>query len=305
MLTLTENVKEWKKNKGNTLRTQYRVKNLQPQNYTRGTDKREKVHTRTTKLNERKNEGRNENIKHQRKQDYTTPTTWKEKQFFFSINQHVPQTPPHVFQINLVILFYGVTTAHRKSKQKRRDEKKLGKASPNNNKAQLGWTRPKKIRSTERTYRPVVLSVASVHTTSFSSSTSPHKHTHHPSAACQHLTLKTKNETFNISEPRVSGTGPFLSFFFDRSHDKFINRNKKRETAANASLFKRAVTWHFAPLHNLQKEQKRKKNWKLWQESHYTNGTHVHRKTVVEQWRDTFCGLTPVNWPTSKILVDS
>lgn len=122
MLTLTENVKEWKKN--NTLRTQYRVKNLQPQNYTRKTDKREKVHTRTTKLNERKNEGRNENIKHKRKQDYTTPTTWKEKQFFFSINQHVPQTPPHVFQINLVILFYGVTTAHRKSKQKKRETKR-------------------------------------------------------------------------------------------------------------------------------------------------------------------------------------
>lgn len=305
MLTLTENVKEWKKNKGNTLRTQYRVKNLQPQNYTRGTDKREKVHTRTTKLNERKNEGRNENIKHQRKQDYTTPTTWKEKQFFFSINQHVPQTPPHVFQINLVILFYGVTTAHRKSKQKRRDEKKLGKASPNNNKAQLGWTRPKKIRSTERTYRPVVLSVASVHTTSFSSSTSPHKHTHHPSAACQHLTLKTKNETFNISEPRVSGTGPFLSFFLTGPMTNSLTETK------NA---RRQQTRHFLNVPSLdilhrftiyRKNKKEKKNWKLWQESHYTNGTHVHRKTVVEQWRDTFCGLTPVNWPTSKILVDS
>lgn len=134
MHTLTENVK-----KGGTAHTWYTWKTKQKIATTiyTGTKKNAREEKKTSAINWQKSqckkyEGR-QKCQAQKKHDYTTPTTWEEKNKLVLVNHHVPQTPPHVYQINLVILLSRQphTTEIKK-------KTKFGNAFCQT--TQLGWT---------------------------------------------------------------------------------------------------------------------------------------------------------------------
>lgn len=105
MHTLTENVK-----RGSTAHTQYtskkkKKKKLQPQTTREQKILGERTRVQSIDKSQSKNMKGDRNVKHKRNMiTQHQPHKEKKKKKTFLVNRHVPQTPPHVYQINLVIL---------------------------------------------------------------------------------------------------------------------------------------------------------------------------------------------------------
>lgn len=166
----------------------------------------------------------------QKKHDYTTPTTWEEKNKLILVNHHVPQTPPHVYQINLVILLSR--QPHTTEIKKKRRQQNLETLSVKQHSLAghlIEAKQKKKHTKGENTSAKCCLLQAFRFFSSVSLGVlnSTRTHTTPPLWLCQTRHWK-RNKTF-MTPSELHTSRRFLSLFSGRSQDVLLEQNEKKK----------------------------------------------------------------------------